>query len=111
MTNTQSKIRPVTDATFAAEVLPNDKPVLVDFWAEWCSQCKRIAPMLEEIAADYADRLTVVTVDVDSNPACMQDHAVLSLPTLLLFQGGREVKRIVGARTKAALGADLESAL
>ena len=111
MTNVQSKIKLVTDTTFATEVLPSEKPVLVDFWAEWCGQCKRIAPVLEEIATEYADRLTVVTVDVDANPACMQDHAVLSLPTMLLFEGGREVKRITGAKTKATLVADLDAAL
>lgn len=111
MPHTEPSIKAVTDKTFADEVLPSEKPVLVDFWAAWCSQCKRIAPVLEEIAADYGDRITVVTVDADSNPECMQEHAVLSLPTMMLFHRGREVKRIVGTRSKSALLSEIEVVL
>lgn len=111
MPHAESSIRVVTDTTFADEVLPSEKPVLVDFWAVWCGQCKRVAPILEEIAADYRDRITVVTVDADSNPQSMQEHTILSLPTIMLFHGGREVKRIVGAQSKSALLREIEAIL
>ncbi len=93
----------VTDASFADDVLLSEKPVLVDFWADWCGPCKMVAPVLEEIAGTHADKLTVAKVDVDANPGVARDYQILSLPTMMLFSGGKPVKQIVGAKGKAAL--------
>ena len=97
----------VTDASFATDVLGSDKPVLVDFWAEWCGPCKMVAPVLEEIAAEKAGTLTVAKLDVDSNPATARDFQVVSIPTMILFKDGKPVKRIVGTKGKAALLCEL----
>ncbi|WP_054815215.1 thioredoxin [Nocardia arizonensis] len=101
----------VTDATFADEVLMSEKPVLVDFWADWCGPCKMVAPVLEEIAGTHADKLTVAKVDVDANPDTARDYKILSLPTMMLFSGGKPVKQIVGAKGKAALLRELEDVI
>ncbi|GAB3009709.1 thioredoxin [Mycobacterium bourgelatii] len=93
----------VSDASFATDVIASNKPVLVDFWATWCGPCKMVAPVLEEIAAERADNLTVAKIDVDANPTTAQMFQVVSIPTLILFKGGEPVKRIVGAKGKAAL--------
>lgn len=93
----------VTDDSFAQDVLANVRPVLVDFWATWCSPCRMVAPVLEEIAAEKADALTVAKIDIDANPGTARDFQVISIPTLILFKGGEPVKRIVGAKSKAAL--------
>ena len=97
----------VTDASFSEAVLHSDKPVLVDFWATWCGPCRMVAPVLEEIAAEHSDNITVAKLDVDANPATARDYQVLSIPTLMVFKGGEKVKEIVGARPKAALVKDL----
>jgi thioredoxin 1 len=101
----------VTDASFADDVLNSDKLVLVDFWATWCGPCRMVAPVLEEIAGEHSDKITVAKLDVDSNPTVARDYQVLSIPTLILFKGGEPVKQIVGAKPKAALLADLSDYL
>jgi thioredoxin 1 len=93
----------VTDATFADEVLQADGPVLVDFWAEWCGPCKMVSPVLDEIAGEYPDKITVAKVNIDENPSIARDYQIMSIPTMSVFQRGQVVKSIVGARPKAAI--------
>jgi len=90
-----------TDATFTG-IVNGDKPVLVDFWAEWCGPCRMVAPILEELADEH-DTLSIAKLNVDENPQVAMQHDVMSIPTLILFQHGVEKKRLVGARSKAAL--------
>jgi thioredoxin 1 len=97
----------VTDQSFADDVLGSDKPVLVDFWATWCGPCKLVAPVLDEIAAEHAGKITIAKLDVDQNPSTSRDYQIMSIPTLLLFSEGKVVKQIVGAKPKAALLKDL----
>ncbi|MER6395896.1 MULTISPECIES: thioredoxin [unclassified Kitasatospora] len=93
----------VTDATFKADVLDSDKPVLVDFWATWCGPCRQVAPILDEIAAEHSDKLTIAKLDVDANQQTAAQYNVISIPTLIVYKGGEPVKSITGARPKAAL--------
>jgi thioredoxin 1 len=97
----------VTDDTFASDVLNSDKTVIVDFWATWCGPCKMVAPVLDEIAGEHKDTVTVAKLDIDANPATTRDYQVLSIPTMIVFKGGKAVKQIVGAKPKAALLNDL----
>ncbi|HLZ39181.1 MAG TPA: thioredoxin [Mycobacteriales bacterium] len=101
----------VTDETFKADVLGSDKPVLVDFWAEWCGPCKMVAPVLEEIAREHPDKITVVKLNVDENPQTARTYSIMSIPTLSVFSGGQVVKTIVGAKPKAMLLKDLDAFL
>lgn len=101
----------LTDLNFENEVLKSDKLVLVDFWAEWCAPCKMIAPIVEEIANEYADRLKVGKLNVDYNPKTAMKYGIMSIPTLMLFQNGRVVEQIVGAMPKRNLLARLEKYL
>ena len=97
----------VTDATFEAEVLKNDKPVIVDYWAEWCGPCRMVAPVLEEIATEYADKIAVVKLNIDDNPQVSQRYGIMAIPTMNVFFNGEVVKQIVGAKPKSAILRDL----
>ena len=96
----------VTDASFADDVLMSDKPVIVDFWAEWCGPCKMIAPILEEIARDN-EGIVIAKLNVDENPQTAASYGITSTPTMTVYQGGQIVKTIIGAQPKAAPLADL----
>src|SRR3954451_14948499 len=93
----------VTDDSFDVDVLKREKTVLVDFWAAWCGPCKMVAPVLDEIAGENKDKLTVAKLDIDANPSTARDYGVMSIPTMTVFQDGKAVKQIVGAKPKAAL--------
>ncbi|PWI42626.1 thioredoxin [Streptomyces sp. ICBB 8177] len=101
----------VTDETFAEEVLASDLPVLVDFTAAWCGPCRMIVPVLATLSGEMADRLKVVRLDVDSNPATTAAYGVLSMPTLMVFRAGEPVKSLIGARSRHRLLRDLSDVL
>jgi thioredoxin 1 len=93
----------VTDATFDQEVLKSDKPVVVDYWAEWCGPCRMVAPVLEEIASENAEKIQVVKLNIDENPTVAQKYGIMAIPTMNVFSGGQVVKQIVGAKPKSAM--------
>ena len=100
-----------TDASFEAEVINSDIPVLVDYWAEWCGPCKMIAPVLEEVAESYAGKIKIVKVDVDSNKEIAHKHGIRGIPTLMVFKGGSAQATKVGALSKTQLEEFVESSL
>ena len=97
----------VTDATFADEVLASSKPIMVDFWAEWCGPCRAVSPILDRIAEENADKLDIVKLNVDDNPETAMKFGITSIPAMYVFKDGEVVKRVIGAKPKPALEADL----
>jgi thioredoxin 1 len=108
-----AKTPAVTDATFDQEVIAtsSDKPVLVDFWADWCGPCKMLAPTVEQIATEKGDKLKVVKLDIDANPQIANNFGIMSIPTLILFKDGKAVKQVVGNRPKDNILAQIEQYL
>jgi thioredoxin 1 len=104
-------MKAVTDTSFSSDVLQSGKPVLVDFWAEWCPPCRKVQPLLEELAKELGDRVEIVKLDIDANPEVTRAYQVMSVPTLTVFSGGRPVNQLVGARPKGDLLKLIESAL
>jgi thioredoxin 1 len=104
-----SSAKPVTDQSFEADVLQSSKPVLVDYWAEWCGPCRMIGPIIEESASRYADRMTVVKLNIDENPATPTRYHVRGIPTLMLFKDGQLAATHVGSLSKGQLQAFVEA--
>ena len=97
------ELKTVTEASFEAEVLSSARPVVVEYWAEWCGPCRQVGPVLQALAAEYGERVDVVKVNVDENPGISQRYGVLPVPTISLFSGGEVVRQVVGVRSRAAL--------
>ena len=104
-------IKHVSDVSFDKDVLQSDKPVLVDFWAEWCGPCKMFAPVLDDVAKTYEEKLTIAKLDIDANPATPGKYGIRGIPTVILYKGGQVHAQKVGALTKSQLTAFLDSHL
>ncbi|GHD49272.1 thioredoxin [Mycetocola manganoxydans] len=103
--------RSVSESTFDAEVLQSARPVLVDFWAEWCGPCRMVSPILDQIASENVDKLDIVKVNVDENPNLAMQYQITSIPAMKVFKSGEVAQTIIGAKPKAALEADLAAFL
>ena len=101
-------VKEVSDSSFQHEVLESERPVLVDFWAAWCGPCRMLAPTVEAIAEQYAERAAVVKLNVDDNPSTAEAYGIRSIPTLILFSGGKEVERVIGATSKESISRLIE---
>jgi thioredoxin 1 len=106
-----SAARSVTDATFEQDVLNSEKTILVDFWAEWCGPCRAVSPILDQIAAEHADKIDIVKLNVDENPQTAAKYQITSIPAMKVYKGGEVVKTVIGAKPKPALEADLAAYL
>lgn len=106
-----SNVIAVTEQTFKSTVIESDKPVLVDFWAEWCGPCKKLSPIIEEIAGEYGDQIVVASVDVDAERTLGAMFQIMSIPSVLIFKGGQKVDEFVGLRPKTEIVAKLEQHL
>jgi len=106
-----STLKQVTDATFEQDVLNSDKPVLVDFWAEWCAPCRAVGPVLEKIAAENVDKIEIVKLNVDDNPETAAKYHITSIPAMKVYRGGEVVKSVIGAKPKPALESELAAFL
>jgi thioredoxin 1 len=106
-----SSARDVTDQNFATEVLASEKPIMVDFWAEWCGPCRAVSPILDQIATEHSDKIDVVKLNVDDNPETSMKYQITSIPTMKVFRAGEVVKTVIGAKPKPALEADLQEFL
>jgi thioredoxin 1 len=95
-----SNAKNVTDASFSTDVLTADKPIIVDFWAEWCSPCRKLSPILDEISVEYSEKIDVVKVNLDENPAIAAQYGITSIPAIYLFQNGKVMNTVIGARPK-----------
>ena len=102
-----SNAKAVTDDTFADEVLNSSDTIMVDFWAEWCGPCRAVSPILDAIAAEHADKIKIVKLNVDDNPQMAMKYQITSIPAMKVFRGGEVVKTVIGAKPKPALEADL----
>jgi thioredoxin 1 len=102
-----STAKDVTDATFQSEVLDSDKTIMVDFWAEWCGPCRAVGPILDQIAAEHSEKLSIVKLNVDDNPETAMKYGITSIPAMKVYRGGEVVKTVIGAKPKPALEADL----
>jgi thioredoxin 1 len=105
------KLKSVTDSTWTTDVLQSDKPVLVDFWAEWCAPCRKIAPLLDELVGEMGEKIEIVKLNIDENPNTARDYGIMSIPTLTIFKGGEPVQSVLGVQPKGSIVKMIESAL